>query len=1387
MSSNGGGNGSGNGAGATAGGAGGGFMVVGLGASAGGIGALREFFKHVPERSGMAYVAILHLSPDHDSRLAEVLQAVTRMPVKQVTEQISIEPDHVYVIPPNKSLSMQKSSLVLSDVTRVEERRAPVDIFFRTLAESHGTRAGCVVLSGTGANGSMGLKRVKEQGGVSVVQDPSEAEYPEMPRNSIATGLVDYVLPVAEMPARLVAYRDTLRIFEGQEESDGEQPAERSQREEQALAAILTQLRMRTGHDFANYKRPTVRRRIDRRVGVTQVDDVVEYAHFIREHPEEARALLKDLLISVTNFFRDRNAFYALEQVVIPKLFEDKGPGGHVRVWVAGCATGEEAYSIAMLLTEYAEAMAGPPSIQVFASDIDETAIQTARAGFYTANDAADVSPERLRRFFTKVRDGYGVRRELREMVLFAQHNLLKAPPFSHMDLISCRNLLIYLNRAGQEKAMNIFHFALNPGGHLFLGGSETAADYSDLFVSVDKGSHIYQSRTASARTVPSMSFVSPARPADAGALPPRDDGRAEILTQERLSYLDLHQRLLEMYAPPSVLVNADYEIVHLSESAGRYIVLPGGEPSYNLLAVVRPELRLELRSALFHASQHRTNVEVPAVAVRVGDRTDTVRLLVRPVTGTDDTARGFFLIVFERLAEGVPTSAGDGVEVLLPAEPAARQLEEELLHVKAQLRSTIEQYEVQNEELRASNEELQAMNEELRSTAEELETSKEELQSLNEELSTVNQELKNNVDEQSQTNSDLQNLIDSTDIATVFLDRSLRIRMFTPRARDIFNLIPGDVGRPLSDITGQFAVGELTDDVSRVLDTLVTVEREVTTRDGKWRLMRVTPYRSPEDRILGVVVTFIDITERKQTADALHKSESEFRAIFELAVVGIAQCDLESKRFLNANDRLAGLLGYLPKEMPGLTLDALTYPEDRAASLALFDALLREELSEYSTENRLVRKDGTPLWALVTASLIRDRRGRPTHAILIMQDIDDRRRVEGALRRSEERMRTLVNSVEDFAIFSMDAGGRIESWNPGAENIFGFTPREAVGRHTEIIFTPEDRAGGAADEEMRTARATGRAADERWHIRKDGSRFYASGVLTTLGDEPDAGFVKVARDLTERERADEELRRAYDQMEHRVGERTDELRMSVEAMLSEVKERRAAEARAHALVGQLVSAQEDERRRISRDLHDQLGQRLTALRLRLAALREACCEDASLLSQVEAVQELAERLDSEVDFLAWELRPTALDDLGLSAALTNFVGEWSKHYNIPAGVHVNGFGSGNLRLQSQAETCLYRITQEALNNVSKYAQAARVSVILERRDGQAVLVVEDDGVGFSPEEKMTDGHSLGLVGMRERAALIGGSLEIESAPGRGTTIYARVPVETPKMGGGEW
>jgi two-component system CheB/CheR fusion protein len=1087
------------------------FLVVGIGASAGGIKALKEFFTHVQATSGMAYVVILHLSPEHESLLAEVLQQTALIPVTQVNGRVHIEPNHVYVIPPNQSLSMNDGHLVLSAIKRVEERRAPVDIFFRTLAESRGEHAVCVILSGTGPNGSMGLKRVKEKGGVCIVQEPTEAEYSDMPRNSIATGLVDYVLPVAKIPAKINGYKEGLGTVQLPVD-----PQARVETDEQALRDIFTQLRVRTGHDFSNYKRATVMRRIERRINLHELPDLLTYARFFREQPEEARALLKDLLISVTNFFRDHEAFAALERTVVPALFAGRSSENAVRVWVAGCATGEEAYSVAMLLAEQTADLLNAPQIQVFATDIDEWAIAKARDGLYTGADIADISPERLRRFFIKEDDGYRVRRELRELVLFAVHNLIKDPPFSHLDLVSCRNLLIYLNRTAHQRVMEILHFALNPGSYLFLGTAESPDGTSELFLTLDKEAHIYQSRAIA----PHLNFSAP----DLLALPQirqqaREGRMQETGIAERPSYAALHQRLLEQYAPPSVIINEEYEILHLSERAGHYLQMAGGEPSHNVLKLVRPELRLELRTALYQAVQNRTNVEARGLRLRVEDRTQTINLLVKPVLRDGDLARGFILVVFEEALDATTRLPGPE-EAVSPVESAALHLEEELLRAKSQLRVTVEQYETQTEELKASNEELQAMNEELRTTAEELETSKEELQSVNEELATVNQELKIKIEELSQANNDFRNLMASTEIGTVFLDRLLHVKLFTPRACDIFNLIPADLGRPLSDITSKLKDSNLLADIELAFGRLQPIEREVETSNGRVYLRQSLPYRTADDHINGVVLTFVDITERK--------------------------------------------------------------------------------------------------------------------------------------------------------------------------------------------------------------------------------------------------------------RAEEDLRGAHEELEQHVQERTQELADTNEALRIEADERQGAEAVRLKLLRQIVASQEDERRRIAREIHDLLGQHLIALQLKLVTLKAHGSNDAELREQIEQMEVIAKRLDEETEFLAWELRPSVLDDFGLVAGLATYVHEWAAHFEIPADYHASGLD--DVRLLPEIETNLYRIAQEALNNVAKHAKASHVDVIVECRGHEVVLIIEDNGDGFDPESVDRMSRGLGLIGMRERAALFGGTLEIESAPTKGATIFACIP-----------
>jgi len=823
------------------------FPVVALGASAGGVPALQRFFAPIPPDSGVAFVVVMHLAPNFESHLAAVLQPSTKMPVYQVNETVELKPDCVYVVPPNHNLATADGSLLVLPMEEERSERGPIDYFFRSLAASHEVRAICVVLSGTGSDGTLGLRRVKEVGGLTVAQDPADAEYDAMPQSAIASGAVELVLPAAEMGARLLGYiGNTWQTQPAQEEE--ETPVD----ERDVVQRILTQVRVRTGYDFTRYKQSTLLRRIRRRMQLHGFVSLNHYLDFVREHADEAQTLFSDFLITVTNFFRDRDAFAALEQDVIPELFRDKLSDDQVRVWVAGCATGEEAYSIAILLLEYAHQLNQPPSIQIFATDLSDAALRQAREGVYPDSIEIDVSPARLTRFFSREQGGYRVRQELRDIILFAPHSLLKDPPFSKIDLLSCRNVLIYLQRSIQQQIFELFHYAMRPSGYLFLGSAETMED-SRFFRDLNRRHGIFQRQaiTPSELRLPALPLALPApllAPQPAQTEPQRAGGYEKVYVQ-----------LMERYGPPSLVVDADYNIIYFAEGVSRYLHQPRGEPTNNVLRRVREELRVELTTALFRAFERQESSQSMPVVVRLNDAARAVTVEARPAL--EPELKGFALVLFYESA----THDAGMEDVLLSSRQVVTALEEELQEVRRRLQVTVEQYETTKEEMRAANEELQSMNEELRSTAEELETSKEELQSINEELLTVNQENKSKIDELSQLTSDLQNLLASTDIGTLFLDRELRIKRFTPRISDVFNVLASDRGRPLAHITHKLRYDSLFKDAATVLQTLVPIEQEAGSEDNRWYAIRILPYRTADDRIDGVVITLVDITRHRR------------------------------------------------------------------------------------------------------------------------------------------------------------------------------------------------------------------------------------------------------------------------------------------------------------------------------------------------------------------------------------------------------------------------------------------------------------------------------------------------------------------------------------------
>ncbi len=959
-----------------------GFPIVGIGASAGGLAAFEAFFSGMPTDTDpdMAFVLVQHLAPDHKSILTDLIRRYTRMQVFEVEDGMAVHSNCAYIIPPNRDMALLNGTLQLLEPSAPRGQRLPIDFFFRSLAQDQGDRGICVVLSGTGSDGTQGVRAIKGEGGMVMAQNPESTEYDGMPRSAIGTGLVDYSLPPAEMPGQLIAY--VARAF-GKPRRVVSSPAPKA---ENALKKIRVLLRAQTGHDFSQYKPSTIDRPIERRLAVHQIESVDAYARFLQQTPSEVDALFRDLLIGVTSFFRDPEAFKALEQQVVPRLFAGKGAGAAVRVWSPGCSTGEEAYSIAILLQERLEALKQSYKVQVFATDLDSRAIATARAGLFPASIAADISPDRLARFFTAEHDGsaYRIHKGIRDMVVFSEQDVAKDPPFSRLDLLSCRNLLIYMGGDLQKKIIPLFHYALNPGGFLFLGTSETVGEFGELFAMLDRKSKLYQrkgdsrgaQRVALAQFLPHMTAPDAGRPKGArktapGPLPLRE------LTE---------QALLQQLAPAGALVNGRGDVLYFHGRTGMYLEpTPGEAGTSNILRMAREGLRRELASALRQATGRGALVRRPGLRVRTNGRFSTVNLIIRPVTvGPAETSEApLYLVILEEapafeheatlLADGEGgTGAGTDADVRILA------LKDDLRVKEEHLQTAYEELETTNEELTSSNEEMQSVNEELQSTNEELETSKEELQSVNEELATVNAELQNKVADLSRANNDMNNLLAGTGVGTVFVDHQLRILRFTPMASAIVNLILADVGRPLGHIvTNLVGYDGLVADVRSVLDSLVPKEVEVQTEEGRWYSMRILPYRTLENVIEGAVMTFVDVTEIVQTREALQKANemSRLAAVARDAHDAVVLQDM-SGRILAWNPSATRIYGWSESEALEKNIRELIPEGLRDEASEKVRQLSRCEVLEPYRTQRLA-KDGTLVEVWLTSTALMDEAGQ--------------------------------------------------------------------------------------------------------------------------------------------------------------------------------------------------------------------------------------------------------------------------------------------------------------------------------------------------------------------------------------------------------------------------
>ena len=825
------------------------IKVVGIGASAGGLEAFEQFFRHTPADTGMAFVLVSHLSPDHVSLLAEIMQRVTTMPVIEVQDQMQVAPDSVYIIPPNRDMAIFHGKLQLSVPDEPHATRMPIDAFLHSLAEDQGENAIGIILSGTGTDGTLGLRSIVKVGGITLVQDPVSAKYDGMPTSAIHAGWAMHVLPVEEMPNALVsgAHKQPVPQY---------RPATPSTVSD--ISRIMMHLRSGTGQDFSLYKKSTIIRRIERRMLQHNIEDMEVYARFLKDNPTEVHALFKELLINVTSFFRDPEAFAVLQKDILPRLCKDKPDGYTFRVWVAGCATGEEAYSIAILLREWMDEHHHEFNVQIYSTDLDDDAIAQARTGSYPANVAADLSPERLRRFFTKEGSGYRIKKEIREWVVFAVQNVIKDPPFTKLDLLTCRNLMIYLEPELQNRLIPSFHYALKPGGVLFLSPSESIGNHTELFSPIDRKWKFYIAINTAAST--RVLLTSPlAWTVGGGGKAPEES----MQKTKEPNFAELTRRvLIQCFAPASVVTDLKGDTLYVHGETGKYLRPALGQPSLSIIEMAREGLELELRTAIHHAATDNVATLGREIQVKTNGDFTTVALSVRPLPNPHG-GDGLLLVSFQDVPQPPKTKHK---RATTPVELGRiDELERELNYTRENLQATIEGQQASNEELKSTNEELQSTNEELQSTNEELETSKEELQSVNEELITVNAELQAKIEQLAGMQNDMKNLLDNINIGTVFLDELMMIRRFTRDATKVYRLAPSDVGRPLADIKTNLENEDLLTEAQTVLDSLVPFEREVRTQSGAWYLARIQPYRTLDNVIEGVVLTFSDISKRVQ------------------------------------------------------------------------------------------------------------------------------------------------------------------------------------------------------------------------------------------------------------------------------------------------------------------------------------------------------------------------------------------------------------------------------------------------------------------------------------------------------------------------------------------
>jgi two-component system CheB/CheR fusion protein len=1308
------------------------FPIVGIGASAGGLEAFMELLRHLPEETGMAFVLVQHLDPTHGSALQEILSRTTKIPVTEVQDGVVVEPNHIYVIPANTNMSVKKGVLRLAARVLIQGQHMPINHFLNSLAADRGDQAICVILSGTASDGTEGCGAVKSVGGITFAQDEKSAKYPSMPRNAISSGCVDFVMTPASIAQELARIgRHPYVAGASAQKGKAAAPAEGKE-----LETILSMVRETTGVDFAQYKQSTMQRRITRRMVLHQIENLKDYLQYIKRNPQEIDQLYRDILIHVTGFFRDPEAFEALRTLVLPNLFTARKPDDSpVRVWVPGCSTGEEVYSIAICALEYMwdeiHTVSQAPVIkglQIFATDISDPALERARTGLYSESSVAGVSPERLKRFFFRTDGGYQINKAIREMCIFARQNVVKDPPFSNLDLVSCRNLLIYLGPDLQKRLIPILHYGLKPGGYLILGGSENLGAFTDHFAPVDKKNKIYQKKRSGARLI---SYFS-----DRDYMPRRLDVEAPPKAQPPGLSIekDVERTLLNRFVPASIVVNSEMEIVQFRGRTGAYLEPAAGNPTFSLSKMAREGLLVDLRAALNKAKKENAPVRREGVRIRSNGGTRDVDIDVIPVQSNVFHDR-FYVVAFHDSGHREAASGREKKQQGKGAENAAAMREreravEEVRQLREQLQALIEDHETTLEEFKSANEEVLSGNEELQSTNEQLETAKEELQSTNEELTTLNEELQNRNTELSLANNDLLNLFANANIALVIVGNDMRIRRFSPPAQKLLNLLSGDVGRRLGEIRSNLAADRVEQLAREAIESATMQEIEVRElENGGWYLMRVRPYRTWDNKIDGAVISFQDISNLKRSLDQVR---SYGDALIENAREPTLVLD-SSLRVTVANPAFYRTFQVSPEETERKLIYELGDGQWNIPSLR--NLLQDVSVSGARVDDFQVDHDFPGIGRrtmLLNARRIELLPGKGLILLSIEDLTDEGKRVEAL-----KRQATLLDLAND-AVITCDLEGKIQYWNCGAEELYGWKKEEVIGNSVwELLYTefPEP-----LNDIKETLLRTGRWEGELIHARRDGSkRIVSSRWALQSGNGSSPLILEINTDITERKNSEDALRR---------------------------------------LSARLMRVQDEERRRIARELHDSTGQKLTALKINLGMVQSKLDPNSKEHASVTECMDFADESMQEIRTMSQLLHPPLIDEAGLASAIRWLVQGFSNR----SGIHVDLSLPEKLeRMPQEIELALFRVLQEALNNVNRHAEAKNVQIQLIQKPEEAILKVSDDGKGVpaellasSPGAKRPFG--VGMLGMKERLAQFGGRMNIRNGR-KGAVVTAEVPI----------